>query len=634
MLPTQLADARATCSSSQYLSGSGCANITTCTNATQYQAAPPTASTDRSCVPYAINQTALLQLASTTDVSFAPSEAQFVSALQGLLNTTVHVLVFKNANASALNVSFVSVSNSTGTPQLASAFVAELIAANTTACGLDTCLQGAIGYKVTLIVVQPQPSTIPPVQNNTISTVNALSQGTLNVFITLTKLWINLVQPKDLPYATIGDAIHHMFNKTFTVSSSQEQTDALNYAIPLLTMAAFALAMALFFPLILLLICCCRTCRCCCCYTKCGGRRLQYEPQPKCRRFLIFMVLLLSILAILSAAGIIIGDQQLTTGKNSLMLSFNSAIDDVVALKNLTVNQTLAIVDVQYFTMVSNIDSVITDLGAADGNAVQATLKTATNTLIGDLNVLDASVSANLNDLNIIQANTNSIESGITVLNNTLNAFQTNSTTNQQYCLVSVVPTVMPVNQTALQTLCSYYPTSTSYTISVDYSTFPSLTSYVSALNSINSNNFTQQAQAATDQLNKLNTTINDAIANAQSQVDSKLASFHSTLSTQFHTQVDKINTKFDSSFNAASYHAKVNVCTTFIVFSTSYINGRNISRATRRTSATSTRTTPLPPLSVPGCSWALRPWRCWARCWASPARPRSATPACAPQYE
>ena len=557
-------------STTEYQSSAGtptsnrvCTALTTCA-ASQFQSRAPTATTDRRCTAFTANESVIIQLGGLDEQSFVFAEGHVVAGLGVTLQAAVHVLnyiqsapVSRRRAAAAVNITLVAVSAQTSRPEPGTAVAAALRKANATLCGGQSCLRRAVGYPV-LYIAAVITHSVPPLPNRNISTIAKPAQGALGAFITLSQLWINLIQPASLPYSDIGNIVAHMRNKSVPSSSSQVQSDAISFAMPFMIMAGFALLMAIAFPIVMLFICCCRTCRCCCCFTKCGGRRLQHEPQPKLHAFLAIALVALSVLAILSASGIIVGDQALTSGKNNLQASIIGVLNHIVQLKNLTVLQASNIVDVQYYTMVDNVNTVFNTISGGQANDIQASLRGDANILIYWLQQFGDLVNRNLADVETMQDTATTLTDDLALLQSQLSSFFSTTSNLQQDCVNTVGTNLMPAHQSEFALICAMYP-GTPIAVILSYASFPDLSSYNSSLQGVMVGNFSQQSQLAQVALDRLNVTIQKSINKASSSLNSKMSSFHDSIESQFSTQINNVNSKFNKYVKYAAWQGDVN---------------------------------------------------------------------------
>lgn len=483
-----------------------CNNIATCDPYSQFQLAAPTTTSNRICQAYYTNQTVVLNFPNRTAAQVSASHATLTTNIQSLGLPSVVLLRIVDFTPSArrrttasagANVTFVSINATTLIPLHASEILTVLstAASATSGCTLGSysnCLDATLDVSGVSFAVAPQTVIVPDLPQNTTDTAKSYSAGTLAAMQTLAHMWINLIQPKDFPLSFVNTQIQR--NRAGEgMDTSETQSTAVTYFMPMLCMAGFAFLMALLVPLVMFFVCCCRTCRCCCCFRRCGGERLQKSSQRNCRGFLMIFSLVLILIAVLASVGLLQGDQQITYGKNQFEETCYTSLDSIVDFKNLTIQQITAIVQEQLPAMESNLLLMVDQIASQRILLLPSLLANSTAKATDLMDDLSTSITSNLQNVQTIQTITGSAQTSLQTLSNTFSSFTSDSTTAKSDCL-TIESSVSGGNQAAFDFLCQQYVT-TAISIGVDYSSLPDLSSYSSALQSLENANLTEQIQ-------------------------------------------------------------------------------------------------------------------------------------------
>jgi hypothetical protein len=217
------------------------------------------------------------------------------------------------------------------------------------------------------------------------------------------------------------------------------------------------------------------------------------------------------------------------------------------------------IVDVQVPDLITEVVSLLGDIAQQRASLIQTTVEGLYTSLLAAFTPVSDSIDTNLANLQDIQNNTDDIVSELMTLEGILTNIDDGNTNNRASCL-SVKALLASGNQATFQLICDLFDAFPSIAITVDYSTFPDLSSYITDLTNIQAADISQYETEAQTTIDDLFNTVQTTISDAQTEVNDQLTMFHSEVSTQFHDAVDKANLQFEENFDAAEYNQKIYV--------------------------------------------------------------------------
>ena len=217
------------------------------------------------------------------------------------------------------------------------------------------------------------------------------------------------------------------------------------------------------------------------------------------------------------------------------------------------------IVDVQVPDLIQSVVDVLSGIAQQRASLIQMTIQGIYDPLFAAFTPITDSIDTNLQNLQDIQDNTATIINELITLETTLGDVDTGNVNNQATCL-TVKSLLSSGNQAAFQLICDQFDAFPSISLSIDYSSFPDLSSFIVDLTAVRDGDIAQYQADAQATIDDLFNTVQTTIADAQAEVYTQLTTFHSDVSVQFHDAVDQASMQFDEKFNAAEYNDKIHV--------------------------------------------------------------------------
>ncbi|XP_070539606.1 prominin-1-A-like isoform X4 [Ptychodera flava] len=214
------------------------------------------------------------------------------------------------------------------------------------------------------------------------------SDGGLGILIDWANGFIDVVQPNELPYQLIRDAINGTLEDRYEEDSKAFILEGLNYMAGFVACLLIGILYILILPIVCLCFCCCRCCG------NCGGKRVQKVTKySTCKR--VYFSISLLIITIIMGFGVActsLSNDWVSESSGEIYDSYTYILDDVVTFLDGSVNQLEHIATCELGETTDRVFSDLDDRGTRLGVPIQEYINTTIEPVFEELDTFSATL--------------------------------------------------------------------------------------------------------------------------------------------------------------------------------------------------------------------------------------------------